>query len=104
MKRAYTFAEMDAMGIDEALYSLMDKEGVFKANLDFKRWGNKRNIIAYFTFDDGSKIVSSAWKNCSYLGIPEIPLNSYVELTYEKAKNGVCYLRKADVLVESDEE
>ena len=34
-------------------YLTNERNGVFKARLDCKRWGKKRNILVYFTFEDG---------------------------------------------------
>ncbi len=58
--------------------------------------GARRNILAYFTFEDGSKVMASAWQNTGYLGIPEIEEGAMLTLTFEKAKNGISYLRKVE--------
>ena len=58
--------------------------------------GQERNILAYFTFEDGSKVMASAWQNTGYLGIPEIEEGAMLTLTFERAKNGISYLRKVE--------
>lgn len=80
--------------VDE--YLTNERDGVFKARLDCKRWGKKRNVLAYFTFEDGSKVVASAWQNTGYLGIPDIEEGARLTLTFERAKNGIPYLRKVE--------
>ena len=86
--------EENGVCIDE--YLINEREGVFKARLDCKRWGKKRNVLAYFTFTDGSKVMASAWQNTGYLGIPEIEEGARLTLTFEKATNGISYLRKVE--------
>ena len=88
--------QLEAKGICVDEYLTNERDGVFKARLDCKRWGKKRNILAYFTFEDGSKVMASAWQNTGYLGIPEIEEGARLMLTFERAKNGISYLRKVD--------
>lgn len=96
--RAYSSLwQLEEKGICVDGYITNENEGVFKARLDCKRWGKNRNILAYFTFEDGSKIMASAWQNTGYLGIPEIPMGTAVTLTFKKAKNGISYLREVEI-------
>ena len=97
---AYSFRQFIDLGINVDAYKLMESEGVFNAVLDYKRWGKNRNVLAYFTFEDGSKVMASAWQNTAYLGIPEIEEGTKLIITFEKAKNGICYLRKVEIDVE----
>ena len=69
--RAYSLRQMRDLGIYVDDYKTNEKDGIFTARLDYKRWGKNCNVLAYFTFEDGSKIMASAWKNTGYLGIPE---------------------------------
>lgn len=73
--------------VDE--YLTNERDGVFKARLDCKSRGKKRNILAYFTFEDGSKVMASAWQNTGYLDIPEIEEGAMLILAFKKAKNGI---------------
>ena len=95
--RAYSENQLYENGINTDSYVTAEKEGVFRATLDYKRWGRNRNILAYFTLEDGRKIMASAWQNTGYLGIPEIPMGALVRLTFQKAKNGLAYLRCVEV-------
>lgn len=55
--RAYSsLRQLEEKGICIDEYLTNERDGVFKACLDCKRWGKKRNILAYFTFEDGSKV------------------------------------------------
>ena len=91
--RAYSsLRQLEAKGICVDEYLTNERDGVFKARLDCKRWGKKRNILAYFTFEDGSKVMASAWQNTGYLGIPEIEEGARLMLTFERAKNGTTLM------------
>lgn len=95
--RAYSsLRQLKEKGICVDEYLTNERDGVFNAQLDCKCWGKKRNVLAYFTLEDGSKVIASAWQNTGYLGIPEIEEGAMLTLTFEKAKNGVSYLRKVE--------
>lgn len=95
--RAYSsLRQLEEKGICVDNYKTNEREGVFTAQLDCKRWGKKRNILAYFTFEDGSKVMASAWQNTGYLGIPEIEEGVRLTLTFERSKYGISYLRKVE--------
>lgn len=42
--------------------------------------------------------MTSAWQNTDYLGIPEIPIESSIKVTFQKAKNGISYLRNMEMI------
>ena len=95
--RAYSsLRELEEKGICVDEHLTNERDGIFKARLDYKRWGKKRNVLAYFTFEDGSKVMASAWQNTGYLGIPEIEEGTILTLTFERAKHGISYLRKVE--------
>lgn len=95
--RAYSsLRQMQDAGINVDNYKTNENDGVFIARLDYKRWGKNRNVLGYFTFENGDKIMASAWQNTGYLGISEINEGTMLKLTFEKAKNGIAYLRKVE--------
>lgn len=94
--RSYSKKRMYDSGIYPCDYKTNEREGVFLARLDYKRWGNNHNILAYFTFEDGRKVFASAWNNTGYLGIPEIETGEMLMLTFKKAKSGTSYLKKVE--------
>lgn len=96
--RAYSFKQINDIRINLDDYTLMEQEGVFEAILDCKCWGKKRNIFAYLTLQDGRKVMTSAWQNTDYLGIPEIPIGALIKVTFQKAKNGISYLRNMEMI------
>lgn len=94
MKAYSSLRQLEEKGICVGEYLTNEREGIFKARLDYKRWGKKRNVLAYFTFEDGSKVIASAWQNTGYLGIPEIEEGAVLTLTFERTKNDIPYLRR----------
>ncbi len=95
--RAYSsLRQLKEKGICVDEYLTNKREGVFNARLDCKCWGKKRNVLAYFTFEDGSKVMASAWQNTGYLDIPEIEEGAMLTLTFGRAKNGISYLGKVE--------
>lgn len=94
--RAYSLKQMRSLSICVDDYKTNENDGIFIARLDYKRWGKNRNVLAYFTFENGNKVMASAWQNTGYLGIPEIEEGATLMLTFEKSKNGIAYLRKVE--------
>jgi len=88
--------QLEACGVYTDTYSVSQLDGVVKARLDGKLWGKKRNILAYFTVEDGSKIMAAAWQNTDYLGIPDIEEGAALQLTFDRSKGGTSYLRKVE--------
>ena len=93
---AYSKNQMQNLDIRFDEYKTNPNEGIFYAKLDCKCWGKKCNILAYFTMEDGSKCMASAWQNTDYLGIPDIEEGANLKLTFKKAKNGLSYLREVE--------
>ena len=95
--RAYSsLRQLEEKGIYVDEYLTNERDGVFKARLDCKRWGKKRNVLAYFTFEDGSKIMAATWQNTGYLCSPEIEEGAMLTLIFDRAKRGISYLRKVE--------
>ena len=63
-----------------------------------KRYGKTRNLIGYFTLENGQTIMTSAWQNDNYHGLQEVPFGAVMELEFVKNKRGVIHLRRATVL------
>ena len=70
--------------IDATGYVFPTEEGVFKAVLDCKRYGKTRNLIGYFTLENGQTIMISAWQNDNYHGLQEVPFGALMELEFVK--------------------
>ena len=92
--KAYSFRQMQDAGIRVDNYKANEREGVFIATLDVKRWGKGRNILAYFTFEDGSKIMAAAWHNTAYLGLPDIEEGAHLKLTFKERRTATPIFEK----------
>ena len=77
-KRALSWREFVESGFDGREYQFPDFEGTFAATIACKRWDRNKNLLAYLDFDDGRKIMTSAWSEKNYLGLADIPLNTRV--------------------------
>ncbi|MBR4634878.1 MAG: hypothetical protein IKO51_00765 [Clostridia bacterium] len=86
-------------------YSFIDEEGTFTAVLDNKMWG-RMNLTAFFTLEDGRKIMASAFQNDgNYLGLGEIDPGSTVELTFRGGKKSPrIYLRGVELIAPPPDE
>lgn len=73
-KRALSWREFVKSGFDGREYQFPDFEGTFAATTACKRWDRNKNLLAYLDFDDGRKIMTSAWSEKNYLGLADIPL------------------------------
>ena len=96
-KRAFSNRQFAASDFDIKPYSFITTEGIFTGSLDFKRWGKKKNLLSYFTLDDGRKIFAATFALHNYLGLADIKLGTIVKLTFIAAqKSGTIYLRKVE--------
>ena len=79
-------------------YEFPDFEGTYEATIACKRWDKNRNLLAYLDFDDGRKIMTSAWSEKNYLGLADIPLNTRVSVSFQFSAKGISYLRSVEVI------
>lgn len=78
-------------------YVLNLEPGEFLAVLDMKAEA-RRCLRAFFTFDDGRRIMSTTHWWQRYLGLYDIPNQSRVKLCYEATNRGEVYLRGVERL------
>lgn len=100
--RAYSKQQFKSLDFNAKAYSIIDTEGEFVATLDCKCWGKNHYLLAYFSFEDGRKIVAGAWQWEHYLGLAEMPFGSKVLLRFEPASTGKIYLKQVVNILESD--
>ena len=81
-KRAYSHNEFINLDFDISDYEFNDEPGTFDGTLIVKKWGRKKNVIAYVDLDDGRKIICVAYQNNDYLGLPDMAMGAKVRLTY----------------------
>lgn len=97
--RAYSRNQFNELDFDSKQYEFNEKEGTFTGTLVCKKWGKKSNIIAYVDFDDGRKIMCTAFTMPdNYLGIPEIEMGSRVKLTFAPNKRHNVRLKSVEVI------
>ena len=97
-KRALSWREFVESGFDGREYQFPDFEVTFAATIACKRWDRNKNLLAYLDFDDGRKIMTSAWSEKNYLGLADIPLNTRVSVSFQFSEKGVSYLRSVEVI------
>ena len=97
-KRALSWQEFVDSGFDGRDYEFPDFEGNYEATIACKRWDKNRNLLAYLDFDDGRKIMTSAWSEKNYLGLADIPLNTRVSVSFQFSAKGISYLRSVEVI------
>ena len=87
--RAYSKRQFAMSDFDRTGYEFNETEGVFTGTLVCKKWGKKCNIVCYVDFDDGRKIICTAFQQPNdYLGLPDIELGARLEFTYQRNKRG----------------
>lgn len=97
-KRALSWREFVESGFDGREYQFPDFDGTFAATITCKRWDRNKNLLAYLDFNDGRKIMTSAWSEKNYLGLADIPLNTRVSVSFQFSAKGVSYLRSVEVI------
>ena len=93
----YTQSDLRRFNILTMDYVLNLEPGDFLAVLDLKAEA-RRCLRAFFTFDDGRRIMSTVyWWQC-YLGLYDIPNGSKVKLHYDENSHGEVYLTAVERL------
>ena len=95
---AYSQIQYMESGFDGSVYEYNDEPGVFTGTLVCKRYGRRVNIIAYIGFDDGRKVVCSAYSSKNYLGLKDIEMGSRVEVSFAPNTNGKVQLTAIAVI------
>ena len=97
-KRALSWQEFLDSGFDGRDYNFPDFEGTFEAEMVCKRWDKNSKLLVYLDFDDGRKIITSAWQDSNYKSLADVPFNTRVRVTFQYSKKGISYLRSAEVI------
>ena len=93
----YTQSDLRRFNILTVDYVLNLEPGDFFAVLDLKAEA-RRCLRAFFTFDDGRRIMSTVHWWQRYLGLYEIPCKSRVKLHYDANSHGEVYLTAVERL------
>lgn len=91
-KRALSWQEFLDSGFDGRDYNFPDFEGTFEAEMVCKRWDKNSKLLVYLDFDDGRKIITSAWQDSNYKGLADVPFNTRVRVTFQYSKKGISYV------------
>ena len=93
----YTQSDLRRQNILTMDYALNLEPGDFLAVLDLKAEA-PRCLRAFFTFDDGRRIMATVQWWQRYLGLYEIPNGSRVKLRYEANSRDEVYLTAVERL------
>ena len=74
------------------------RSGEFVATIDCKRWGKRKKLVTYMTFDDGRRIVAPTWPRSSYEGLAAMAVGSKIRVTYIESSTGNLCIRRAVLL------
>ena len=91
-------------GFDESQYAFNQQSGVFVATIDCKRWGKRKKLITYMTFEDGRKIVAPTWPRSRYEGLADMEVGYRIRVTYDKNRAGTLCVRRVERLSDHNEQ
>ena len=92
-RRQFKETDCDGSGYE---YNL--RSGEFTATIDCKRWGKRKKLVTYMTFEDGRWIVAPTWPRSSYEGLAAMTIGSKIRVTYIESSNGNLCIRGAVLL------
>lgn len=93
-RRQFRESEFDGSGYE---YNL--RSGEFVATIDCKRWGKRKKLVTYMTFEDGRRIVAPTWPRSRYEGLANMEVGSKVRIVYVANSRGTLCIRGAVLLV-----
>lgn len=85
--------EFDGSGYE---YNL--RSGEFVAIIDCKRWGKRKKLVTYMTFEDGRRIVAPTWPRSRYEGLAGMEVGSKIRIIYSESSRGNLCVRGAVLL------
>lgn len=93
-RRQFKETEFDGSGYE---YNL--RSGEFVATIDCKRWGKRKKLVTYMTFEDGRRIVAPTWPWRRYEGLANMEVGSKVRIEYVANSRGILCVRGVVLLV-----
>lgn len=85
-RRQFKENEFDSSGYE---YNL--RSGEFVATIDCKRWGKRKKLVTYMTFEDGRRIVAPTWPRSRYEGLANMEVGSKIRIIYiESSRGNLC--------------
>ena len=98
-KNALSRRQFRESEFDGSEYEYNLRSGEFVATIDCKRWGKRKKLITYMTFEDGRRIVALTWPRSSYEGLANMAVGSKIKVTYIESSRGNLCIRRV-VLME----
>lgn len=92
-RRQFRESEFDGSG-----YEYNMRSGEFVAIIDCKRWGKRKKLVTYMTFEDGRRIVAPTWPRSSYEGLANMEVGSKIRIIYIESSRGNLCVRGAILL------
>ena len=92
-RRQFKENEFDSSGYE---YNL--RSGEFVATIDCKRWGKRKKLVTYMTFEDGRRIVAPTWPRSRYEGLANMEVGSKIRIIYIESSRGNLCVRGAALL------
>ena len=103
-KNALSRRQFRQIGFDESQYIFNQQCGVFVATIDCKRWGKRKKLITYMTFEDGRKIVAPTWPRSRYEGLADMQVGCRIRVTYDENRAGTLCVRRVERLPDHNEQ
>ena len=94
-RRQFKETEFDGSGYE---YNL--RSGEFFATIDCKRWGKRKKLVTYMTFEDGRRIVAPTWPRSSSERLASMEVGSRIQIVFLKNRTGDLCVRKVVLLAE----
>ena len=97
-KNALSRKQFQESEFDGSDYKFNYRTGEFVATIDCKRWGKRKKLITYMTFEDGRRIVAPTWPRSSYEGLANIEVGSKIQIIFIENPTGDLCVRRVVLL------
>ena len=94
-KNALSRRQFKESEFDGSRYEYNLRSGEFIATIDCKRWGKRKKLVTYMTFEDGRRIVAPTWPRSSYEGLANMEVGSKIRIIYIESSRGNLCVRGA---------
>ena len=97
-RRQFKETDFDGSGYE---YNL--RSGEFIATIDCMRWGKRKKLVTYMTFEDGRRIVALTWPRSSHEGLAAMAVGSKIRIIFVENRTGDLCVRKVVLLTNPQE-
>ena len=99
-KNALSRRQFKETEFDGSDYQYNLRSGEFIATIDCKRWGKRKKLVTYMTFEDGRRIVAPTWPRSSYEGLAAMAVGSKIRVIFIENRTGDLCVRKVFLLAD----